>query len=88
MVYITGDIHGELEPIYMLFERFQPKPEDIIVILGDVALNYTGRLRDRAFKELLRESKHSKRHSVLLGEPNPFDTIYKAKGAGCYSCFL
>lgn len=51
MVYITGDIHGELEPIYTLFERFQPKPEDIIVILGDVALNYTGRLRDRMMKE-------------------------------------
>ncbi len=51
MVYITGDIHGDLEPIYTLFESFQPEPEDIIVILGDVALNYTGRLLDRMMKE-------------------------------------
>lgn len=57
MVYITGDIHGDLEPIYTLFESFQPEPEDIIVILGDVALNYTGRLRDRMMKEDLSALK-------------------------------
>ena len=53
MVYITGDIHGEIEPIYTLFESSQPEAEDIIVILGVVALNYTGRLRDRMMKEEL-----------------------------------
>lgn len=57
MVYITGDIHGDLEPIYTLFENFQPEAEDIIVILGDVALNYTGRLRDRMMKEDLSALK-------------------------------
>lgn len=51
MVYITGDIHGEMQPIYDLFEKFRPTPDDIIVILGDVALNYTGMLRDRVMKE-------------------------------------
>lgn len=51
VIYITGDIHGDIEPICELFERNHPTAEDIIVILGDVGLNYTGRLRDRAVKE-------------------------------------
>ena len=51
MIYITGDIHGSLEPIYDLVEKYEPKEDDIIVILGDVAVNYTGRLRDKFIKE-------------------------------------
>ncbi len=39
MVYITGDIHGSLEPIYDLFERFGPSENVIVVILGDVGIN-------------------------------------------------
>ena len=46
MVYITGDIHGELDPIYELFIRHRPSKDDIIVILGDVGVNYTGTLHD------------------------------------------
>ena len=53
MVFITGDIHGETEPIYNLCESFQPESDDIVVILGDAGLNYTGRLRDRIIKEEL-----------------------------------
>ena len=51
MIYITGDIHGSPEPIYELFEKCHPTAEDIIVLLGDVGVNYTGRLRDRMVKE-------------------------------------
>ena len=51
MIYITGDIHGSLEPIFVLVEKYEPKEDDIIVILGDVAVNYTGRLRDKFIKE-------------------------------------
>lgn len=40
MVYITGDIHGDVGPVYDLFARFQPKPDDIIVLLGDVGVKY------------------------------------------------
>lgn len=50
MVYITGDIHGSADSIYELFMRFHPTPEDIIVLLGDVGLNYTGQMRDRLLK--------------------------------------
>ncbi len=51
MIYITGDIHGSLDPIFDLVEKYEPKEDDIIVILGDVAVNYTGRLRDKFIKE-------------------------------------
>lgn len=51
MIYITGDIHGSLEPIFDLVEKYEPKEDDIVVILGDVGVNYTGRLRDTFIKE-------------------------------------
>ena len=57
MVYITGDIHGSAEPLYDLFDRFQPTEEDIIVLLGDVGVNYTGRMRDRLLKQELCDMK-------------------------------
>ena len=46
MIYITGDIHGSLEPIYELYDKYKPENNDIIVILGDVGINYTGTLND------------------------------------------
>ena len=46
MIYITGDIHGSLEPIYELYDKYKPEDSDIIVILGDVGINYTGTLND------------------------------------------
>ena len=55
MVYITGDIHGSLEPIYDLFERFSPSEDDTVVILGDVGVNYTGTLRDIRIKRAMNK---------------------------------
>lgn len=55
MVYITGDIHGSLEPIYDLFERFSPSENDIVVILGDVGVNYTGTLQDLGIKRAMNK---------------------------------
>lgn len=55
MVYITGDIHGSLEPIYALFEKYSPSEEDIVVILGDVGVNYTGTLRDIGIKRAMNK---------------------------------
>jgi len=50
MVYITGDIHGSLEPIRELFDKFAPLKYDIIVLLGDVGVNYWGTLKDIELK--------------------------------------
>ena len=51
MIYITGDIHGSPVKIEDFCRRFQPDENDIIIILGDVGLNYYGGSRDRKMKE-------------------------------------
>lgn len=40
MIYITGDIHGEVFRVAEAVERFGITNEDTIVILGDVGMNY------------------------------------------------
>ena len=42
MIYITGDIHGEVFRVAEAVERFGITDEDTIVILGDVGMNYFG----------------------------------------------
>lgn len=51
MVYITGDIHGEIQPIYEIWEKLHPTMNDIVVILGDAGINYTGEMHDIILKE-------------------------------------
>lgn len=55
MVYITGDIHGSLIPIAKLFDKYNPQPDDIIVLLGDVGINYFGDIRDIRKKHLMNK---------------------------------
>lgn len=50
-VYITGDVHGDFSELQQWCYAMRPKKKDIIVILGDVALNYFGDWRDRNRKE-------------------------------------
>lgn len=42
MIYITGDIHGEVFRIREAVERFEIGADDTIVLLGDVGMNYFG----------------------------------------------
>lgn len=51
MVYITGDTHGSFERIELFCERFHPKHEDVMIILGDAGFNFYGGFRDRVKKE-------------------------------------
>lgn len=55
MVYITGDIHGKLEPIYDLYQRFKLTAKDIVIILGDVGVNYYGGQKDLYMKQEMAE---------------------------------
>ena len=57
MVYITGDIHGSTEPLHAMMEKYQPTEDDIVVMLGDVGVNYTGEVRDRLMKQELSRMK-------------------------------
>lgn len=55
MVYITGDIHGKLEPIYDLYQRFKLTAKDTVIILGDVGVNYYGGQKDLYMKQEMAE---------------------------------
>lgn len=54
MVYITGDIHGQVEGVRTMINSHNITPNDIFVLLGDVGLNYYGNKRgDRSRKRKL-----------------------------------
>lgn len=55
MIYITGDIHGSLSPIYNLFQNYSPAPNDVIVLLGDVGVNYTEGIQDIRLKHIMNK---------------------------------
>ncbi len=51
MIYITGDTHGNFLR-YVVFAREKNlTEEDVMIVLGDAGLNYTGDERDRRRKE-------------------------------------
>ncbi|MDR1771577.1 MAG: metallophosphoesterase [Hungatella sp.] len=45
MIYITGDTHGQFKRVEAFCERFQTKREDILIILGDAGINFSGGMR-------------------------------------------
>lgn len=53
MIYITGDTHGRFERVEKFCERLGTSREDILIILGDAGINFSGGWRDRMKKELL-----------------------------------
>lgn len=56
MVYYTGDIHGEVFRVSEMIDRYQITPADIIVLLGDVGMNYYGnKCGDRHRKKRLNK---------------------------------
>lgn len=42
MIYYTGDIHGEVLHIRDMVTKYEITDQDVIVILGDVGMNYYG----------------------------------------------
>lgn len=60
MIYITGDIHGEVFRVAAAVDRFKIIAGDVIVILGDVGMNYYGNNRG---------DKHRKKKLNKLGVP-------------------
>lgn len=53
MIYITGDTHGRFERVERFCERFGTSREDILIILGDAGINFSGGWHDRRKKEFL-----------------------------------
>ena len=57
MVYLTGDIHGDPERVVQFCLSMKPRRTDTIILLGDVAANYTGGHRDEWVKQILEKLK-------------------------------
>ena len=53
MIYITGDTHGEFGRIEAFCRRFGTCREDVMVILGDAGINFSGGIQDMRKKEFL-----------------------------------
>ena len=50
MIFITGDTHGDFKKIKRLCKVVSTRQSDVIIILGDVGLNYFLDLRDKRNK--------------------------------------
>lgn len=55
MVYFTGDIHGDVFPIIEFYNRVHPTKDDILVLLGDVGVNFYGNKTDKRGKKKLND---------------------------------
>jgi 3-oxoacid CoA-transferase subunit A len=53
MIYITGDCHGIFSKIYSFCEENKTSLDDILVILGDVGINYSGDASEKRNKKRL-----------------------------------
>ena len=51
MIYITGDTHGQFERIENFCRRYGTGKDDVMIILGDAGINFSGGLRDQIKKE-------------------------------------
>lgn len=53
MIYITGDTHGQFGRIEEFCERLKTSREDILIILGDAGINFSGQKHDSLKKRFL-----------------------------------
>lgn len=53
MIYLTGDTHGDFQRIAYFCARMHTKPSDIMIILGDAGINFSGGWRDLHKKEFI-----------------------------------
>ena len=55
MIYITGDLHRDFTRVFAFARKKQTTKEDILIVLGDVGINYYLDDSDKILKEKLQE---------------------------------
>jgi len=55
MIYITGDTHRDFKRVTAFCDTVGSTKDDVLVILGDVGINYFGAPKDNELKRLLGE---------------------------------
>lgn len=53
MIYITGDTHVDFRRIFDFCVKFETFVDDIMIILGDVGINFSGGFKDQAKKDYI-----------------------------------
>ena len=53
MIYITGDTHGDFRNVARFCEKMQTSKDDVLIILGDAGINYSGPEQDERKKKYL-----------------------------------
>ena len=54
MIYLTGDIHGDVRLALWFMRQHQITADDLLILLGDVGVNYYGNDQgDRKRKKLM-----------------------------------
>ena len=56
MIYITGDLHGDITQWYNVIKKINCKPNNILIVLGDFGGNYYCDKRDDKFKEIVNNA--------------------------------
>ena len=54
-IYLTGDTHGDFEDLILKSIRYGFTDCDLLIILGDVGINYFGGVRDQMHKDMLSQ---------------------------------
>ena len=55
MIYITGDMHGDVNQMRQVMDKITVKPENTLIVLGDFGGNYYCNKKDNYFKDAISE---------------------------------
>lgn len=55
MIYITGDMHGNINQMRQVMEKINCKSNNILIVLGDFGANYYFDKKDNIFKNAISE---------------------------------
>lgn len=52
-IYLTGDKHADFDELVLKSMRYGLTEKDLLIILGDVSINFFGDYRDKLHKDML-----------------------------------
>lgn len=55
MIYITGDMHGDISQMRQVMQKINCKPNNTLIVLGDFGANYYFDKKDDIFKNAISE---------------------------------
>lgn len=76
MIYITGDIHGDIQTFKNIMGKITCKSENTLIVLGDLGANYYLNKNDKKFKNII--SQYNINLFVIRGnhDANPANLNY------------